>query len=444
MEPQRHTLHLPVEIIDNIFHYIRCHHYTLASCARVCRFWLPSSQRYLYARVRIGEFKEYPNATTRSLRGGLEALKLVLESSPSLQGYIQRLDVAWSTELDAPSLRSVVSSLPQLHTLAVWHTRRAGNSPDCQILAFDGLRSEATSTSSDRPLLCAEHTWVSLHSEIIYLTSTSNTVQLFLDVLAVIDSTDTVYFMTSRKLKIDQELQQDLRFPTCCRDIRSLDIAFDPSGWFSSRPVGLLLGLLSQSRPRDVHCTHWRYPIHARTFGTLLQHMGVDVEHLHLYLRHFMGETWSDLHLRSCPRLHTIHFTDFWTWFEAADAQILFDAIRRDAPQVRELVFASTMRDLPEKSYETQPQIQWQQIDDLLSSMVQLEKVTVELEAFLPGVRKTLQRLIRSRLPKTWKKSLIRFMLEDVEFDMPSSPVSRDENYPSPRSLDAELSRLML
>ena len=105
-------------------------------------------------------------------------------------------------------------------------------------------------------------------------------------------------------------------------------------------------------------------------------------------------------------------FTDFWTWFEIADAQILFDAIRREAPLVRELVFESTMRDLPEKSYDTQPQIQWDRIDTLLSSMAQLERVTVELEAFLPEVRKGLQKLIRSRLPKTWKKSLIRFMLE--------------------------------
>lgn len=74
------------------------------------------------------------------------------------------------------------------------------------------------------------------------------------------------------------------------------------------------------------------------------------------------------------------------------------------------------MRDLPEKSYETQPQIQWAAIDDLLgewmTTYTRMEKVTVELEAFLPGVRKNLQRLIRARLPKTYKRGLIRFMLE--------------------------------
>lgn len=118
------------------------------------------------------------------------------------------------------------------------------------------------------------------------------------------------------------------------------------------------------------------------------------------------------MNLKACTRLHTIHFTDFWTWFESADVELLFSAIRREAPQVRELVFASTMRDLPEKSYDTQPQIQWAAIDNLLSSMTQLERITVELEAFLPEVRKSLQRLIRSRLPTTWKKKLIRFMLE--------------------------------
>ena len=76
------------------------------------------------------------------------------------------------------------------------------------------------------------------------------------------------------------------------------------------------------------------------------------------------------------------------------------------------------MRDLPEKSYETQPQIQWAAIDDLLAegmtTYTMMEKVTVELEAFLPGVRKTLQKLIRARLPKTYKRGLIRFMLESV------------------------------
>ncbi|KAI0804832.1 hypothetical protein BC629DRAFT_1212224 [Irpex lacteus] len=76
------------------------------------------------------------------------------------------------------------------------------------------------------------------------------------------------------------------------------------------------------------------------------------------------------------------------------------------------------MRDLPEKSYETQPQIQWAAIDDLLgewmTTYTRMEKVTVELEAFLPGVRKNLQRLIRARLPKTYKRGLIRFMLEYV------------------------------
>lgn len=124
------------------------------------------------------------------------------------------------------------------------------------------------------------------------------------------------------------------------------------------------------------------------------------------------GDAWSQLNLDHCRRLHTIHFTDFWTWFEIADAQILFDAIQREAPQVRELVFESTMRDLPEKSYDAQPQIQWETIDILLSSMAQFQRVTVELQAFLPEVRKGLQKLIRSRLPRTWKKSLIRFMLE--------------------------------
>lgn len=295
MSPQRRTLHFPAEIIDKIFHYISCNHPVLASCALVCRFWLPSSRRYLYARLRVGDFKEHPNDTTRCLRGGLDALGSVLESSPSLRGYIQRLDVAWSTGLDAQRLRSLVSSLPKLHTLAVWHTQKPGRSPDRQVLAFDGLRSEpslSSTSTADRPsvLLCAEHTWVSLHHEIVSLTPTANTVQLFLDVLAVIDSTDAVYFMASRKLHINEEMQKDLRFPTSFQDIRALTIAFDPSGWFSARPVGLLLGLLGQSRPRSVRCTHWRYPIHARMFGALLRHVGTEVEHLHLYLRHFMGE----------------------------------------------------------------------------------------------------------------------------------------------------------
>ncbi|KAI0085990.1 hypothetical protein BDY19DRAFT_996177 [Irpex rosettiformis] len=433
MEPE--PSHLPVELLDKIFFHLRHDHPSLASCSRVCQFWRPSAERYLYAEVRIGKFKEYPHATTRrrSLRGGLKVLRMrVLETSssfseePSLCKYIQRLDIAWhlALGLDVASLRSLVSTLPNLRILAVWHTLRSSGSPDSQILAFDGLRSErasssslpSCSTSGDRPLLVADHTWVSLHSEVITLTRETNTVQPFLNVLGVIDATDTLYIMISRRLVIDQSLQHTLRFPTSFRDIRTLELAFDTSGWFSSRPNGVLLGLLAESRPRSLRCIRWRYPIHARTVGTVMQQVGGEVEHLHIYLRHFMGDTWSDLHLSSCPRLHTIHFTDFWTWFEASDAQHLFNSFRRDAPQIRELVFASTMRDLPEKSYETQPQIQWSAIDELLAeemtTYTMMEKVTVELEAFLPGVRKTLQKMIRARLPKTYKRGLIRFMLE--------------------------------
>ena len=306
MEPEQS--HLPAELLDKIFFYLRHDHPSLASCSRVCRFWHPSAERYLYAEVRIGEFKEYPNATMRrrSMRGGLEVLRMrVLETSsafsaePPIRMYLQRLDISWhlASGLDVPSLRTLVSFLPNLRTLAVWHTLRSSRSPDSQILAFDGLRSESVSSSSlssssssgDRLLLVATHTWISLHSEVITLTHESNTIQPFLDVVGVIDATDTLYIMISRKLVIDQSLQHTLRFPRSFRDIRTLDLAFDTSGWFSSRPSGVLLGLLAGSRPRSLRCTRWRYPIHARTVGTVMQQVGSEVEHLHLYLRHFMG-----------------------------------------------------------------------------------------------------------------------------------------------------------
>lgn len=316
MDPEQ--THLPAELVDKVFFHLRHDHPSLASCTRVCRFWHPSAERYLYAEVRIGEFKENPNARTRrrSLQGGLEVLRMrVLDTSsmtsfseePSLRRYIQRLDIAWlnlASGLDVASLRSLVSSLSNLRILAVWHTLRSGSgSPDSQILAFEGLRSEratsssssslpSTSASDDRLLLVADHTWISLHSEVITLTHETNTVQPFLDVLSVIDATDTLYIMVSRKLVIDQSLQHTLRFPiSSFRDVRTLDLAFDTSGWFSSRPSGLLLGLLAESRPRSLRCTRWRYPVHARTVGTVIQQVGGEVEHLHLYLRHFMGKS---------------------------------------------------------------------------------------------------------------------------------------------------------
>lgn len=287
MDPERRTLHLPAEIVEKIFRNVRNHHYTLASCARVCQFWLPSSRRYLYARVRIGDFQEYPNTTTRSLRGGLEALRLLLLSSPSLCDYVQRLDIAWTTGLDERSLHSVVTSMPQLRALSLWHSGRRGGSPDRQFLALDDLRHKPSSTG--RPVLFARRTWVSLHKEIVTLTPTANTIQPLLDCLSILESTDALYIMTGRKVDLDEELQKNLRFPTCFHELRSLDIAFDSSGWFSARPLNLLLGLLAHSRPRRVRCTRWRYPGHARSLGTLFGTMGSDVEHLHLYLRWFMG-----------------------------------------------------------------------------------------------------------------------------------------------------------
>lgn len=285
MQSTRPATHLPVEIIEKILSYVQNHHCTLASCARVCRFWLPSSLRYLYVRTRVGDFKEYPNTTTRSLRGGLEALRQLLDASPSLCDYIQRLDIAWTPGLVVDSLRSVVYSLPQLRTLCLWNTvRRQG---DKQFLAFDGLRLDTT--AAGRPALFARRTWMSLHAEIVTLTPEQNTVQLLIDVLGIIESTDSLYFMIGRKLVLDEQLQYELHFPSCCRNIQSLEIAFDSSGWFSSRPLGILLGLLSYSRPRSVRCTRWRYPGHAKCLGKLLLQMGAEVEHLHLYFRWFMG-----------------------------------------------------------------------------------------------------------------------------------------------------------
>lgn len=129
-------------------------------------------------------------------------------------------------------------------------------------------------------------------------------------------------------------------------------------------------------------------------------------------LRHLLGDVWSALNLQSCPRLHTIHFIDFWTWFEYSDAQWLFAAIRRDAPQVRALVFESTTRDLPDKSYDAQPQIQWLLIDETLSSMTQLERVVVQLDAFRPTFRKEMKDLMRVRLPESFRRGMICFELE--------------------------------
>lgn len=132
--------HIPAELLEKIFWHARHHHSTLASCARVCHFWLPTSRRLLYSRVRVGSFSQRSQNSQRSLLGGLPQLADILDSAPPIRDYIQRVEVAWTTSIDCQALASTLALLPKVLTLSFWNTGRLYDAPDRQFLAFSGIQ----------------------------------------------------------------------------------------------------------------------------------------------------------------------------------------------------------------------------------------------------------------------------------------------------------------
>lgn len=223
------------------------------------------------------------------MHGGVQEFASIIGSSPLIRDYVQRVEVAWMSALDIRVLTSTLSLLPKLSTLSFWNTGRLYKSPNRQFLAFCGIQNiPPRRVDSPRKMSCGR-AWLSLHSEVIALTPTMNTVQLLLDTFDIFTSIESLYFMSGTKTLIDQELRLKLRYPSTCRNLHTLELAFDGNGLFTWDPIKLLQDLISDSRPRHVRCTRWRCPGNARSLGMVLRDVGAEVEHLHLYLRWFIG-----------------------------------------------------------------------------------------------------------------------------------------------------------
>ncbi|KAF8213782.1 hypothetical protein K438DRAFT_1957128 [Mycena galopus ATCC 62051] len=113
---------LPNELTDHVIQDLHSEPETLANCALVCRSWVPASQRIIFEKLSIHE------------RNCTEIIEHLTSATPSIAGYVKRLNVYLWGDLRKIINRSTANLTPLLHLLLphISHFTHVTESPGCR------------------------------------------------------------------------------------------------------------------------------------------------------------------------------------------------------------------------------------------------------------------------------------------------------------------------
>jgi len=247
---------LPHEVVDLIIDFLHNDRHTLATCAIVCRSWLPSSRYHLFSRVDL------------SLSDIEHFAKLFKRPKSTFPSYIQSLSLAGNA-----------SSAQQRAPYVGWTYLEGLDAVDSLYLRH--IEREALQPLAHSKLLSSFHHLTRLDIAGIFCHS-------FDDVLDIICT-----YPHLRELSVSaiwwqvpgsQTFKQDLALP-CLRTLH-----------LPSPPAPLLEWLLARPSTLDVEALHMRRvpAIQSRLIGLFLRRLGSSLKHLEI----------------GCPNPNGNHFTN--------------------------------------------------------------------------------------------------------------------------------------